>query len=214
MTARSTVTSTGIPLAGMHPTVAATGGLSDAAAVRAEAAGDPAWTFEQIIDRYQDPLLRYAASLVDADDSQDVVQTALLRLHEHWRKHGRDSVEHLPTWLYRVTRNLAMDVLRRRAASRRFTLRWKQRAHQAEPTRPPQPAHVEDAEQAETLAATRRVLDEMPARERELLMLKAQHNLTVRQIAQVLNMPHSTAAYQFNRALADLARRLKEQSVL
>lgn len=207
-------------MAGLHPTRIVTvspGPVNPEAAVGCTER-EPGWTFEAVVDRFESPLLRYAAGLLDGDATgdaaQDVVQDAMLRLHTQWIRHGQSSVEHVPTWLYRVTRNLAMDALRKRAAGRRFTLRWKTRLRHDEPTRMPDAPHVVDAEQAETLTATRRVLDDMPARPRELLMLKAHHNLTVRQIAQVLAMPHSTVAHQLNKALADLAQRLKEQGVI
>lgn len=209
MTDLTTADRPGYALSGLNPPATVTIATPPAPTVRDQPAD-----LDQVIDRYENPLLRYATQLMGqgSDDAhqnaQDVVQDAMLRLHTHWQKHGRASIDHLPTWLYRVTRNLATDALRRRLARRRFTLRLRRQA----PSGTAPPSH--DLEHDETLVATRRTLDAMPARPRELLLLRAEHNLTVRQIAEVLDMPHSTVAYQLNQALSDLAARLKEQGVI
>jgi RNA polymerase sigma factor (sigma-70 family) len=52
--------------------------------------------------------------LGDDDAARDVASEALARLLEHWDSLGHD-LDHCTAWTLRVPRNLAMDVLRRRA---------------------------------------------------------------------------------------------------
>ncbi|MHC4286210.1 MAG: RNA polymerase sigma factor [Planctomycetota bacterium] len=52
-------------------------------------------------------------------EAEDVVQEAFVRLHRQVAGHGSGSVKHLTTWLFRVTHNLTIDMLRRRSKRRR-----------------------------------------------------------------------------------------------
>jgi RNA polymerase sigma factor (sigma-70 family) len=69
-----------------------------------------------LVSQYESPLLRYAGQLLRPNDSEieDIVQDAFLRLHKQVCQHGDQSVSHPGTWLYKVTRNLVMDTLRKR----------------------------------------------------------------------------------------------------
>ena len=70
--------------------------------------------FAAIDARYRDALIRYARSLLrrSEPDAEDVVQDVLIRAHDVLRAgHGP---EELRPWLYRLTRNRAIDELRRK----------------------------------------------------------------------------------------------------
>jgi RNA polymerase sigma-70 factor (ECF subfamily) len=65
-----------------------------------------------VLDRYEAPLVRYAAGIVgDGDSAREAVQHAFLQLCEQTDEglHGREA-----PWLYRVCRNKALDLVRLR----------------------------------------------------------------------------------------------------
>lgn len=67
--------------------------------------------FELIKQQYQQRLYGYAFySLRVAEDAQDVVQEAFLRLWENWKEVDLHKVG---AWLMRVTRNLIVDQIRK-----------------------------------------------------------------------------------------------------
>jgi len=67
--------------------------------------------FESIKQQYQHRLYGYAFySLRVAEDAQDVVQEAFLRLWENWKE---VDLKKVGAWLMRVTRNLIVDQIRK-----------------------------------------------------------------------------------------------------
>ncbi len=75
------------------------------------AAGQPA-AFEAIVQRYRSPLLRYMRRLLPESRAEDVLQHALTSAWASLRD-GAD-VGDLRPWLYRISRNAALNELRRR----------------------------------------------------------------------------------------------------
>lgn len=69
-------------------------------------------TLEQLVHEYAQPLVRYACSFLGstaaAEDAMEEAMAALLLHGGHFR-----SPEHLRAWLYKTTRNKAVDELRR-----------------------------------------------------------------------------------------------------
>jgi RNA polymerase sigma factor (sigma-70 family) len=70
--------------------------------------------FAEIDRRYRDPLAGFAARMLRGTglDAEDVVQDALIRAHAALRATDRPMA--LRAWLYMITRNRALDLLRAR----------------------------------------------------------------------------------------------------
>lgn len=66
--------------------------------------------FAVVVARYRAPLERYAAGIVGAGRAEDVVQQAFVNAHRALMSDGR-SIE-LKPWLYRITHNAALNLLR------------------------------------------------------------------------------------------------------
>jgi RNA polymerase sigma factor (sigma-70 family) len=85
--------------------------VSDADLVQHVSSGDDS-AFAVLDARHRPALIRYAASLLRSrHDAEDVVQDVLIRVHHALRHGGRP--DELRPWLYRMTRNRAIDELRR-----------------------------------------------------------------------------------------------------
>ena len=75
--------------------------------------------FDELAQRVRDRVRQWARRLVaDDDDAEDVAQLVLVRLHE--RLDDFEGRSRFATWLYRITRNVALD--RRRLEERRAAL--------------------------------------------------------------------------------------------
>ena len=75
--------------------------------------------FDELARRVRDRVRQWARRLVaDDDDAEDVAQLVLVRLHE--RLDDFEGRSRFGTWLYRITRNVALD--RRRLEERRAAL--------------------------------------------------------------------------------------------
>jgi RNA polymerase sigma factor (sigma-70 family) len=145
--------------------------------------------------------MRFALLLTgDRATAEDVVQDAFLGLHRHW-----DDVNdpgRVLAYLRTAVVNGARSRYRRHVVARRVVL---------EPL-----AMVQSAEASVLAGEERRALlaavDMLPRRQREVLALKYFLDLGEREIAEVLSISRGAVASTASRALATLARRLREES--
>jgi RNA polymerase sigma-70 factor (ECF subfamily) len=87
-------------------------GLDEAALIRAAQSGDQ-HAFEQLVQAYDQPVLRLALNLLRSqEDASDVYQEAFLRVYRNLHTFRFDCSFH--TWLYRIVTNLCLDYLRKR----------------------------------------------------------------------------------------------------
>ena len=177
----------------------------------------PAFDLPAAVRTHESRLLRYVGTIVGnhADgrgaEAQDVVQEVFLRLHQQVSRHGESSVEHLPAWLGKTAHNLAIDAVRRRKLDQQGIKRaLDDAAGSPEKTEESPSAAMENRESVSRAVAE---LANLPADLRGLLLLKIDHGLTMRQIAEVTGMTPGNVGYRITQALAELASRLKKQGV-
>jgi RNA polymerase sigma-70 factor (ECF subfamily) len=84
--------------------------------------------FEQLVERYDRMLLRVAENIThNREDSQDVVQEALLKAFQHLGEFQERS--QFSTWLIRITVNQALMKLRKRRAGKEISMDEDFQAH-------------------------------------------------------------------------------------
>ena len=92
------------------------GQVDEAALIRAAQAGDQ-YAFEQLVQAYDQGVLRLAFNLLrSTEDASDVYQEAFLRVYKNLHTFRFDCTFH--TWLYRIVTNLCLDHLRKRKVRR------------------------------------------------------------------------------------------------
>ena len=169
-----------------------------------------------VVTHFQGPLLKYVGRMLGYGDheTEDIVQETFIRLHKQVRKQGADSIKHLSTWLFRVAHNQTLDVIRKRKRLK---------------NRPPSMA-VNQAEAQERIANDMDALGEMLRKEsrqvaleallelspevRQVLLLKIIQWMSLRQVAEVVDVSLSTVNYRLNQGLTELAGRLKRAGVV
>lgn len=83
--------------------------MDDNELVKMTIAGD-AQAYRQLVEKYQQPLLRYVVFLVhDNDAAEDAVQEAFIKAYRNLR--GFNPKYKFSSWLYRIAHNAAMDAL-------------------------------------------------------------------------------------------------------
>jgi RNA polymerase sigma-70 factor (ECF subfamily) len=133
-------------------------------------------------------------------DAEDVVQEAFVRF---WRSRQRATD---PTaYLYACVKHCALDWQR----SRSRQLRREEAAARPEA----ETWFTEPLEQEERRAAIAAALDNLPANQREVLVLKIWGGLSFPQIAEVLQTSVNTTASRYRYALAKLREQLAEESI-
>jgi RNA polymerase sigma factor (sigma-70 family) len=159
------------------------------------AGSEPA--FEAIVSRYRSPLLRYCSALLGPERAEDVVQQAFVNAHDAMRRDERPL--RLRPWLYRIAHNLAHNALRDGAL--------RSRALREEPLGDgglvaDQP-DVE-VERRERLRAVLASVQELPARQRDALLLRELEGRSYEEIADALGVGGGAVRQLLNRARTTL----------
>ncbi len=145
------------------------------------------------------PLLRYLVCLgLSADDAQDAVQDAFLRLHKHLASGG--SQENIRGWLFRVVHNDARN--RQHSYDRRFGKSLDPDLESVSGDATPEQAVLEK----EKLRRLGKAMLSLTESERECLLLRA-GGLRYREIGEVLEIPTSTVGDMVDRAIKKLAEK-------
>ncbi|HET7563771.1 MAG TPA: sigma-70 family RNA polymerase sigma factor [Gemmatimonadaceae bacterium] len=146
-----------------------------------------ATAFEELARRVRSRVRRWAGRLVrDGDDAEDVTQLVLLRLHA--RIGDYEGRSRFTSWLYRVTRNLALDhrrtVERRRALLAPEMSRARASIAPDVATAPDVAARDDDA--ARLARLVRAYFTELPPRQREVFEMADLHGRAPSEIAAAL----------------------------
>lgn len=144
---------------------------------------DSQWV-RAVVEEFETPLMRHAARLLrgDVHRARDVVQDTFLKL---WQAE-RCSVEpHLAQWLFKVSRNRALDVIRKE--SRMVTLNGQPppEIEACTATIDQRPDRL--LSESEDKRAAISLMDELPDKQQEAIRLKLQAQLSYKEIASVLD---------------------------
>ena len=172
--------------------------------------GDEA-AFRQLFDALYGPLRRSAVALVrDAAVAEDLVQEAFVRLWD-WRTR-LEAETPLRAWLFRTVRNLALN-LRRDATSRQQLLTDPMALASAAA---PRPAPSPDAGVAgdDLAAQVSALVDELPPRQREALLLTRVEGLSHAEVSEVMGCAPRTVNNHLVAALITLRRKLGDVGMM
>jgi RNA polymerase sigma-70 factor (ECF subfamily) len=174
--------------------------------IRAAAAGDRQ-AFQDLVLRKREQVVRTAYQVVgDLDEAQDVAQVVFLRL---WKVLRRFDPRHrFDTWLYRITVNASIDVLRSRGPKG-----WMQPLPDAAADRLAGP--TADAERALDLADLQRAFLRLAARlapkQRAVFVLKEIEGLETAEIGRALGIRESTVRNHLLQARRVLREGLEQE---
>jgi len=162
--------------------------------------GKAKW-IREALERYERPLIRYAARLTgNVETARDVVQETFLRLCEA----KRDKVEdHLAAWLYTVARNHALNVRKKEARMHGIP----QEKAEARPDSAAGPGAA--VLQGEAHRRVNDALGGLPEKQQEACRLKFQDELTYREIAQVMGVSLGTVSGLITTALDSIRQQLR-----
>jgi len=152
-----------------------------------------------VVDRYQRPLLAYATRMLhgDAMAAQDAVQETFLRM---CREDHAKIASRLAAWLFSVCRTRVIDMQRTKQP------RAVDAAEMAIPDPHPDAESIaSDAEQADRL---NRQIDQLSARQQEVLRLRMQAGLSYREIAAVTGLTVGNVGFHLHEAVRNLRQAL------
>ena len=157
--------------------------------------------FGELVEQYRDNVYRLAyrmcGNAYDADEAAQEAFVAAWRALPTFRGDAKFS-----TWLYRLTTNAAIDVMRRE--KRHQTVGDGEMMELADDAASPQ----ETVERTEQQEAVQTALATLSEEYREVLLLRYMEELDYAEIAEVLQLPSGTVKSRINRAKAALKNAL------
>lgn len=183
--------------------------IRDEALIRRAASGDEG-AFETLMLAHQKQVYNLCLRMCgNAEDAFDLSQEAFLRV---WRGLAQYQFEaEFSTWLYRLTRNVCIDHLRRRKREDTVPLEQKQ---DGEMIVLPIPDDAPGPEERALHEEKRRILAEamlaLPEEQREILILRVVNDLPYEQIAQILELQLGTVKSRLARARIQLKKILAD----
>jgi len=150
-----------------------------------------------LLDRLWDPVVRYAASLLDGEEgeegAEDLAQEAFLRLWDRRGEWPPDTV--IRALLLTMVRNAALNVRRHREVRDRLAPDIRSLAGT------PAPGPEEDLRAERIRSALDVALRALPPRQREVFVLARSHRMAYEEIAEVMGISRQTVANQMSMAL-------------
>lgn len=146
--------------------------------------------YAQIIERYQDKLLRYAEYLIgDHDKASDAVQESFIKAYINLN--GFDVKKKFSSWIYRIVHNEVINLIDK-----------NKRTVKLDPDIDfDSGLNIEDAYIKEELVShAHACLEEMNINFREPLSLYYIENKSYEEISDILRLPMGTVAVRINRA--------------
>ncbi len=182
-------------------------------------AGEPALDASDlmaVVAHYQSPLLRYVGQMLGRIDheAEDIVQETFVRLHRQVTGHGPGSVKHLTTWLFRVTHNLTIDMLRQRSKRSRPPVTAVDPSALSEDQAADELDALGEVLRQEARQVALRELAQIDEQQRQVVLLKVIQGMSLRQVAKVVGISVSLVNYRLNQGLTELARRLRKAGVV
>ena len=172
------------------------------------AEGSDADSFRALVEEHSRMVFRVAWRMTgNVEDAEDVVQETFLKAHRSYD--GFDARARFGTWIYRITVNCAIDLLRRRR-SHRVAL---QRPDDDEsdpiegiPSRDPLPDRRAFAGEIDRNVAS--ALSRLTERERAAFVLRHLEGMAIEEIADVLKIGPNAVKQTVFRAVQKLRREL------
>ncbi|MBQ4249941.1 MAG: RNA polymerase sigma factor [Clostridia bacterium] len=170
--------------------------------------GGDADAFEHIVKKYEKKVYNLALRyLKNRDDALDLSQEVFIQVYNNLAQFRGDS--QFSTWIYRVTYNKCVDMLRKTQKLRRNVVMSTDDENFFE-TRDRRASIEEDYEGRETLVTVMKIIDTLPSEQRDVVILRYIKDLSYSQIADVLEIAEGTIKSRLNRARLKIKEQLKE----
>jgi RNA polymerase sigma factor (sigma-70 family) len=150
--------------------------------------------FGEIFDRHAHEIFRFLGRRIGPDDAGDLLSDVFLAAFEARARYDRDRPSALP-WLYGIASNLLSKHYRHRASE----LRVLERLLVQNDPRDHADTVTGWVDAQVQLRAMAKLLEELPANERDTLLLYAWEDLSYSEIAAALGVPTGTVRSRLNR---------------
>ncbi len=158
--------------------------------------------FEQLFRRFGRPLYGTIARIIgDKDNAEELLQDVFLKIYRKFSSFNRGSSFY--TWAYRIAVNMSLNYLKSKRAHRESQLEPAQL--DAVPS-----SGGEDKDAVFRREATRAAIQEVPPRQRAVLVMRIYDGLDYASVARTLGCSEGAAKANFHFAMQKLRGYLKD----
>lgn len=159
--------------------------------------------FGKLVERYQKKVYGLAFGILrNREDAWDVAQDAFVKAYKNLSTYEGNAAFY--TWLYRITYNLSLDVLR--SKGRRATEELTEQTQEAAGDDSPRPEHPsETAERRELAEVVTQAMSKLTEKHRAIIVLREIEGLSYEEMADVLQISKGTVMSRLFHARRNLA---------
>lgn len=167
----------------------------------------------ELIEAHQRRVIGTVAKMLGDDtDAEDIAQQVFIRL---WKSAGRyEPTAKFTTWLFKITRNLVFNELRRRKRHPAQSLDRSIDPDEPERTLQAADATVKAPDAAlldeEMQAAIQRAIDALPETQRMAIVLRRYEDISYEEIAEILDLSVPAVKSVLFRARTELREKLRQ----
>jgi RNA polymerase sigma-70 factor (ECF subfamily) len=182
------------------------------------AQNDDPWAIEQLVLRYQKKVYQIAYQMLagDEQEAQDLTQDTFLKAFRNIKRFKGNASFY--TWLYRIVVNTCLDARRRRRRWKEIFFPWRLERPKEEtctssledypdPDKNANPLSMAGKRQLEQ--DLKKVMNTLSERQRDIFQLKIFHEMSIPEIAQMMNLAEGTVKTHLFRATQVIQKKLK-----
>jgi RNA polymerase sigma-70 factor (ECF subfamily) len=172
-------------------------------------AGGDMEAFQALIEAHQTRVVGTVAKMLGDDvDSEDIAQQVFIRV---WKSANRyQPTAKFTTWLFKITRNLVFNELRRRKRHPVTALEHEETEHFFQPADSGGMSPDASLLDSELNEAIQMAIDALPETQRMAIVLRRYEDMPYEEIGEVLNLSVPAVKSVLFRARAELRERLRK----
>ncbi len=167
--------------------------------------------FDILVARYKDPLTNYVFRFLgDWDDCSDVVQETFVRVYQNRTSYR--PIARFSTWIYTIATNVAKSRLRKKGFLQVFSFMSKRDDDNATFEIPDESSRADlRLESSMEEQRIQKALDALPAKYRQVVVLRDIQELSYDEIAAITGLTLGTVKSRINRGRQKLQEMLKDE---
>lgn len=180
--------------------------IADEVLVKKSQSGELA-AFGELVQRYQERIYNLSLRMLGTyEDARDASQETFVKAFRCLP--GFNFQSSFATWLYKVSTNVCLDIIRRRSREQLHNLPPGEENTRGDSLRDSRPGPEEMCLKREKINELKRAVADLPDGYRVALVLHHYQGLSYRQVAEVMELPEKTVATRIHRAKTMLREKL------
>ena len=171
--------------------------------------------FKDLISKYTSPLYNFVARLTDKNNAPDIIQETFIKVWKNLHSFDAERAS-FKTWIFTIAKNTATDFLRKKKSllfsdmEKNATKDESENINSFSENIPDEKLLPDEVlQKLQDSELLNKILDELPAHYKTILVLHYQEDMTFDEIGKVLGKPLNTVKNQHYRAIILLREMLK-----